>query len=314
MSGWLLVADSGSTKTDWCLARHADETAEENNNGQTENANGQEKSPSAKSTTTTGRVEKISFSTQGLNPYQLSPAELRIAIGTSYEWVRFDISAVRFYGAGCTREKADTVEETLRAAAAPTADIRVESDMMGAARALLGDEAGLVGILGTGSNSCLYDGRNIVANVSPLGYILGDEGSGAYIGRRLIGNCLKRQFGEELCETFLKETGLDAATVTQRVYRMPQPNRFLASLMPFCEAHREMEEMHDFLVDCFREFFVRNVSQYHRPDLSVNFIGSVATIFNTELREAAHASGFSVGRVIKNPLPELVSYELCKSR
>lgn len=314
MNGWLLVADSGSTKTDWCLARHADGIEGKADNARAEHANGQDASLTAQATPTAGHADAIFFTTQGLNPYQLSPAELQIAIGTSYEWEQFDISAVRFYGAGCTPEKTGAVETALRASAAPAADIRVESDMKGAARALLGDEAGLVGILGTGSNSCLYDGRDIVDNVSPLGYILGDEGSGAYIGRRLVGNCLKELFGAELCETFRKETGFDAATVTQRVYRMPQPNRFLASLMPFCEAHREMEEMHAFLVDCFREFFVRNVAHYHRPDLPVNFIGSVATVFKPELGEAAHACGFSVGRILKNPLPELVNYELCKSR
>jgi len=314
MSGWLLVADSGSTKTDWCLARHADGDAEMEDDEQAGNANAQNEKNDRRKTQSVGHVEKIAFSTQGLNPYQLSPAELQAAIGTSYEWQRHDIATVRFYGAGCTPETADSVAEALRTAAAPAADIRVESDMTGAARALLGDEAGLVGILGTGSNSCLYDGREIVANVSPLGYILGDEGSGAYIGKRLVGNCLKKQFGEELCGLFREETGLNAATVTQRVYRMPQPNRFLASLVPFCEKHREMAEMHAFLVDCFREFFVRNIACYQRPDLPVNFVGGVAATFQSELREAAHACGHRLGRVLKSPLSELVNYELCKSR
>lgn len=314
MKGWLLVADSGSTKTDWCLARHTGADAGNTSDGQARDTNGKDEYPAGQATETVGQAETVTFSTQGLNPYQLSPAELQVAIGASYEWERWDIGAVRFYGAGCTPEKAETMETALRAAAAPEADIRVESDMMGAARALLGDAAGLVGILGTGSNSCLYDGRDIVANVSPLGYILGDEGSGAYIGKRLVGNCLKRLFGEELCEAFRKDTGLDAATVTQRVYRMPQPNRFLAGLMPFCETHRDMPEMHAFLVDCFREFFTRNVASYHRPDLPVNFIGSVAAVFQPELREAAHACGLTLGRVLRHPLPELVKYELCKSR
>jgi len=279
MNGFLLVADSGSTKTDWCL---------------------------------TDGNRTLPFSTQGLNPYQLSQNDLQLALRTSYEWEKWHIHTIRFYGAGCTAEKIPLVEEALRAIVSPEADIRVESDMLGAARALLGDSAGLVGILGTGSNSCLYDGHSIQANVSPLGYILGDEGSGAYIGRRLVGNCLKHQFRTSLCDTFAKETQLDASTVVQRVYRMPQPNRFLASLMPFCEAHRNDSEMHDFLLDCFSDFFRRNIALYQRPDLAVHLIGSIAYIYQSEIQEAASSLGFRVGRIQKAPLTDLVQYELCK--
>lgn len=279
MNGFLLVADSGSTKTDWGL---------------------------------TDGNRTFSFSTQGLNPYQLSQNDLQLALRTSYEWEKWPITVIRFYGAGCTMEKIPLVEEVLRVVVAPDADICVESDMLGAARALLGDEAGLVGILGTGSNSCLYDGHTIVANVPPLGYILGDEGGGAYIGRRLVGNCLKHQFSTALCDMFVKETQLDASTVVQRVYRMPQPNRFLASLMPFCEAHRDNPEMHDFLLDCFSDFFRRNIALYQHPDLTVHFIGSVAYIYQSEIKEAASLLGFRVGRIQKAPLTDLVQYELCK--
>lgn len=280
MSGLLLVADSGSTKTDWCL--------------------------------TDGTSPRF-LTTDGLNPYHLSPDALRTTLRQVGLWSGGAATRVRFYGAGCTPEKTAEVEDALRAEVAPQADVRVADDMLGAARSLLGDRPGLVGILGTGSNSCRYDGREIVAHVSPLGYVLGDEGSGAYIGRRLVGNCMKRQFAELLCRAFAQETGLTAAEVVQRVYREPQPNRFLASLVPFCHRHRDHAEMHAFLVDCFREFFLRNIALYDSPAQPVHFVGGVAHSFRPELQEAAESAGFRVGRVEKAPLQGLVSYEQSKT-
>lgn len=280
MSGLLLVADSGSTKTDWCL--------------------------------TDGEWQKT-FSSAGLNPYQLAPDELRLAVLSAAEWSRWEVTRIRFYGAGCTPEKVGVVEAALRRAVSMEADVRVADDMLGAARSVLGDEPGLVGILGTGSNSCCYDGHEIVAHVPALGYVLGDEGSGAYIGRRLVGNCLKHQFADDLCRAFAVETGLSAASVVQRVYREPQPNRFLASLVPFCQRHREHPQMHAFLVDCFRQFFQRNVALYGRAGQPVHFVGGVAHTFRTELQEAAQAENFRLGRVEKAPLQGIVLYELSKN-
>ena len=275
-----LIADSGSTKTAWWLG--SDDTRNFDD----------------------GTV----ITTPGLNPYQMTQEQMEAVMrGVTKD----KILRICFYGAGCTAEKIPVVEAALKNVFT-SASVVVASDMLGAAHAVCGHDEGIVCILGTGSNSCLYDGHAIVKNVSPLGYILGDEGSGAYIGKRLVGNCLKHQFSDELCELFLQETGLTPADIIQHTYREPLPNRFLASLSPFCNHHREREEMHAFLRDCFSEFFKRNVALYQRPDLPVHFVGSIAWQYEKELREAAQQCGFHVGNIMKEPLNGMVNFVLCK--
>ena len=286
-----LIADSGSTKTAWCLIH------EQN-------------------------VKLIS--TQGINPFQLEEEEIS-AILTNELIPQLDefgkaipvdimeeIDDVFFYGAGCTKEKSPMVATAIRKAFNNQARIIVESDMMGAAKGLCGDAPGIVCILGTGSNSCYYDGEHIVDNVSPLGFILGDEGSGAYIGKRLVGNCLKKQFSEEICMLFEQETKLSTPAIIQKVYRENMPNRFLASLSPFCARHRGIPEIHDFIIDCFREFFLRNVNLYNCPELPVNFIGSIAWFYQKELKETADQLGFKMGVILQNPLEGLIRYHSSK--
>ena len=276
----ILIADSGSTKTAWWIG---DENARSFDDG---------------------RV----VATQGINPFQMTEEEM-VAVMSN---VKCQPSTLNFYGAGCTKEKAPVVATALHRVFGEDAKVSVNSDMLGAAHAVCGNDEGIVCILGTGSNSCLYDGKELTANVSPLGYILGDEGSGAYIGKRLVGNCLKRQFSDKLCEAFLKETGLTPADIIQRTYREPLPNRFLASLSPFCYRYHEREEMRLFLVDCFSEFFKRNVALYGRKDLAVHFVGSIAWQYEKELREGAELCGFRVGNILKEPLSGMVNYVLCK--
>ena len=275
-----LVADSGSTKTAWCL--------------------------------TDGEHHEL-LMTQGINPFQQNEKEivklLREELLSSLP-LQQNVIQVYFYGAGCTAEKSTVVASALRQILTSEAKIFVGSDMLGAARSLCGDAPGIVCILGTGSNSCYYDGVEIVDNVSPLGYILGDEGSGAYIGKRLVGNVLKRQFSDTVCRLFLEETKLTTSTVVQKVYREPLPNRFLASLSPFCARHRDMDEIHDFLIDCFSDFFTRNVNLYEIPELPVNFVGSVAWYYREELCETAQRLGYRMGNVMQAPLEGLVNYHL----
>jgi N-acetylglucosamine kinase-like BadF-type ATPase len=183
-----LIADSGATKTDWCIG----------------------KSP------TDCRI----IQTQGINPFHQSEEHIRMVL--SEELLpqlkkEESITHIHFYGAGCTPEKAILLKGILLTFF-PQAEISVESDLLGAARSLCGKEKGIACILGTGSNSCEYDGEKIVSNVSPLGYILGDEGSGAVLGKRLVGDCLKRQLPEAICQAFLKETRLSPAEIIDKVY------------------------------------------------------------------------------------------------
>ena len=287
-----LIADSGSTKTDWTL------------------------SPLPLK----GGVLKSSFkedleglfcATQGINPFHQSPSCIRqILIDELVPQLPSQavVDEICFYGAGCTKEKSVMVEEALRDTFDSNPRIFVGSDMLGAARALCQHEAGIACILGTGANSCFYDGMDIISNVSPLGYILGDEGSAAYIGKRLVGDVLKCQFSDEVCDLFFHETHLDGPTIINKVYREPMPNRFLGQTSQFCQHHRDNPEIHQFLLDCFTQFFVRNVKNYHRDDLPIHFVGSIAVVYEAELRAAAISLGLTLGRIIKAPLEGLIKY------
>ena len=278
----ILIADSGSTKTDWCLC----------DNGLV--------------------IQHIQ--TQGINPYH-QPEEVieQVLIDELLPQLTLQGDAsspltVIFYGAGCANATAcKRVEEAIGKVLGVT-DITVYSDLLGAARALCGHEEGIACVLGTGSNSCLYDGEKIVSNIPPLGYILGDEGSSAVLGRRLVGDCLKNQLPEALREEFLAEYGLTQEIILEKVYRQPLANRFLASLTPFLSKHRDVPEIHHLLVDSFIDFFVRNVKQYRRPWLPIHFVGSIANAFSTELKEAAESLGMELGSILKSPMEGLVKF------
>ena len=270
-----LIADSGSTKTDWCVLDVEDKVQ--------------------------SRV-----STQGINPFHMSEDtvlgvlrnELLPRLGTLVS----SIEEIEFYGAGCTVAKIPVMQRLLSDVFPSARNIVVGSDMLGAAKALLGNKEGIACILGTGANSCLYDGEKIIANVSPMGYILGDEGSGAVLGKTFI-NELYKGGHSDFINIFEKETGLTQADIIQKVYRESMPNRFLASLSKFIGAHIAEEQwIEDMVVDCFRDFFRKNVRHYNRKDLSISFVGSVAYFYKAQLEKAAEIEGFVIGKVLKSPL------------
>lgn len=276
----ILIADSGSTKTDWCVCRN-------------------------------GEIVQA-LQTQGLNPYhqteeviaEVLTNELKSALRTE---LKSDTQVI-FYGAGCANEAACSRVRNVIEAVLGLTDVQVYTDLLGAARALCGHKEGIACVLGTGSNSCLYDGKQIVANVPPLGYILGDEGSSAVLGRRLLSDCFKNQLPLALQEEFLKKYNLSQEKVLERVYRQPIVNRFLASLTPFLSEHREVPEVHKLLVESFTEFLQRNVIQYRRPWLPINCVGSIASVFSAELKEAAEALGMEMGVILQSPMKGLIAY------
>ena len=277
----ILIADSGSTKTDWCLMRDSDTT--------------------------------LVIQTQGINPYHQAQEAIGLVLAEELlpqlkGYVKEQPLEVIFYGAGCANDKAcQRVEDAIHKVLGYT-DITIHSDLLGAARALCGHEEGIACVLGTGSNSCLYDGKKIVANVPALGYILGDEGSSAVLGRRLVGDCLKNQLPEAIRDEFLTEYGLTQEIILEKVYREPLANRFLASLTPFLSKYREVPEVRRLLVESFVDFFVRNVKQYRRPWLPIHFVGSVANAFSSELKEAAESLGMELGTILKSPIEGLARY------
>ena len=273
-----LVADSGSTKTDWIFFGWEN-----------------------------GILEVC---TSGINPVRDSEDAISRVIAEQLLPRLPEGSPVRhahFSGAGCLQPYSQVVHRVLERIF-PLADVQVKSDLLGAARALCGRAAGIACILGTGANSCLYDGEHIVAHVPPLGFILGDEGSGAVLGGMLVGNLLKGIFPEAMKEEFLKEYALSEAEIIDRVYRRPQPNRFLASLVPFIARNKAHVQVHAMLLDAFRSFFARNVRAYAHPEMPVNFVGGIAHVFRDELIEAAAAEGMTIGCILQSPIQEMAAY------
>lgn len=274
----ILIADSGATKTDWCYG--------------------------------TVGTHCMRIQTEGINPFHQSEAHIRHIIGEQLvprcQQVSGVCTDIFFYGAGCLPSVSSPVREALQHFF-PQARITVETDLLGAARALCQHRPGIACILGTGSNSCLYDGERIAENISPLGYILGDEGSGAYLGKQFVADCLKKQLSTRLCDALLTELSMDASGIIERVYRQPQANRFLASIAPFIHRHKDEAEVHAFLLRCFDAFFRRNVLLYSRQ-LPASFVGSVAWHFRTEIEEAAHACGIPVGTFLQSPIEKLAEY------
>lgn len=276
----ILLADSGATKTDWCIAN-----------------------------TSSGYTI---IQTEGINPFHQPESHIRSIIEnqllSSLPCSTRDIQAIFFYGAGCIPSQKGSINNALQNNF-PQATFSVESDLLGAARALCKHREGIACILGTGSNSCLYDGERIVRNISPLGYILGDEGSGAYLGKRFLGDCLKGLLPDRISNEMLDELQLTAADILEKVYRQPQANRFLAGIVPCIHKHKAIPEIHSFLTDCFSDFIRRNVLPY-QASLPVSFTGSVAWFFQEEIKETLASLNLTTGIFVKNPIKELVDYHL----
>lgn len=243
----ILIADSGSTKTDWCMAEKG--------------------------------VAIKRIPTKGMNPFFQSEdemvEEMKHSLLPELDGKRPE--AVYFYGAGCAFDKVEIVRRAISCVLSlDMAAIEVNSDMLAAARSVCGHEAGIACILGTGSNSCFYNGKEIEANVSPLGFILGDEGSGAVLGKLFIGDLLKNQLPAGLKEKFLERYQLTPADIIDRVYRKPFPNRYLATLSPFISEHITIPEVRQLVKQSFKAFLVRNVMQYDYQHYAVGFNGSTA--------------------------------------
>ncbi|MCR4582730.1 MAG: ATPase [Prevotella sp.] len=285
LASGILIADSGSTKTEWVYV------SREQKQGGFE------------------AKRPASFFTQGISPVHQPSEEIRRILQEELPTAIYP-KEVHFYGSGVTPELIPLMQQLL-AARFSLAEKAVEaaSDMLGAARSLCGRNCGIASILGTGANSCLYDGENIMAHTPALGYILGDEGSGAVLGRHLVNGLYKGVLSKDLLVSFERETGLSQAEIIRRVYRQPMANRFLASLTRFIHQHlTDDSRLRELVVSSFRDFFRLNIAPYHRPDLPVGFIGSVAYYFREELQDAAQAEGYVLGSVAQSPVDGLLRY------
>lgn len=275
----ILIADSGSTKTDWCVVEN-------------------------------GILLQQIF-TKGTNPFFQSEEEISHEIATALlpQLKTIELDAVYFYGAGCGfPDKISMVHRAITRHLKVKGEVEVNTDMLAAARGLCGHKAGIACIMGTGSNSCYYNGKDIETNVSPLGFILGDEGSGACLGKLLVGDTLKNQTTPALKEKFFTQFNLTPGEIIDRVYRQPFPNRFLASLSPFLVQNIEEPCIYTLVLESFKAFLRRNVMQYDYQHNKVHFIGSVAFYYKKVLAEAAHETGIQVGTIIKSPMEGLIQY------
>ncbi len=278
----IVVADSGSTKTSWCFSF-------EDNNFR-------------------------NVSTGGINPFFRTTddiySELKEKLAPE---TGSNVKQVYFYGAGIVnQEKGNVVKRALHLLF-PDAAIEVQSDLMAAARATLQNESGIACILGTGSNSCLYNGKEIQEHIPPLGFILGDEGSGAVLGRKLVGDFLKKIMPAELANQFKQRFSFEYVEFLNGVYRKEKPNMFLAAFVPFLKENIMHAYCSNLVTTAFEEFISRNVAQYTGYNKQpVCFVGSVAFHFQEQLKEVLKNEQLNPGIILKAPLEKLVEYHLSK--
>lgn len=251
----------------------------------------------------------VEFSFSGLNPYYQSEEEIFNIINNSLSSVDAEnVEAVYHYGAGCSFPEKKQIVKNAWLRMFPKAVVSADSDMLGAAKSVLGDKRGVACILGTGANSCLYDGEKIIQNVPPLGFILGDEGSGAYLGAKLVANCMKEIYSPSLIASFYAYTNTTPQNIMDGVYKQPLPSRFLASFVPFIAKNIEKEEMSDLVTSAFKSFFERNVALYKSDNQNLGFVGGVAHQFINILQQVASNFGYGPIVVAGDPMAGLVSY------
>lgn len=276
-----LIADSGSTKTDWCVLSE--------------------------------KGVELSVKTQGVNPFhQKEQVIMDIINGELFPQLEpigaAAITEILFYGSGCNEANAPVLQSILKKVFGDEVEAFVYSDLLAAARAVCGRSEGIACIMGTGVNSCLYDGNVIVSNTPPLGYILGDEGSGAVLGRMFLNALYKGFLPQEMTGEFESWISMGYQDIITRIYREPMANRFLASIAPFIHEHLDVPAVRSIVTDNFRDFFRRNVVQYDTAVMPVGAMGSIAYFFQDELREAAVAEGFTISRILRSPMEGLLEF------
>lgn len=275
----LLIADSGSTKTDWRLVDEDGKT-----------------------------VTKTK--TEGLNPYFLSGQKIAAIIKERVLPVIHDVEKVFFYGAGCgLPAKAAQVADSLTIISARLPP-EVSGDILGSARSLLQDTRGTACILGTGSNSCIYDGREIISIMPSLGFMFSDWGSGTVMSKDLISLILQEKLPAELIEDFQETYQVGRVEILDNIYNKPLPNRFLASFTPFLLKYSEEPACRQIILDNFRNFFLYYVLRYpdREKELKVSFTGSIAHNFRKYLLEVAGDMDIAIEKIVQHPMEGLVHY------
>ncbi|MDP1747523.1 MAG: N-acetylglucosamine kinase [Bacteroidota bacterium] len=275
----ILIADSGSTKTDWRLIDD--------------------------------QKKIYQYSTQGFNPYFQTEVEISEIIKSELlpQLTAHSPSQIFFYGAGCGADsKKEIVHNSLKQNF-PLSTIEINTDLLGAARALCGTNPGIAAILGTGSNTCYYDGSIIVENRASLGFILGDEGSGAHISKTFIQSYLNEEMPANLSARFFERFKLSTNDILDAVYKKPMPNRFLASFSKFIYQNLKEQFVVDLVANCFEQFFDKHICKYKKhKELKLSCVGSVAFYYSNILRAVAANKGVNIDTVIETPIAGLTLY------
>ena len=278
-----IIAESSSTRTEWMLVEGSD-------------------------------VKEHAY-TEGLNPFFQSRREIShsIRLELPHQFFKRRWEHVHYYGAGCSSPEKNMIVEASLVAQFKT-PVTVESDLVGAARGLLVHDAGLACILSTGSNSCFYDGEKIVKNVRSLGFILGDEGSGAAMGRIFLGDVLKDLAPKHLSDEFFEKMRVTPDDIMNDIYNNTYANRNLSSYSLFLSEHLDDEYVHDLIFNEISRFFERNIMLYENyQDYPVCFMGSVACLYSEILLAVAAKYGATIRKIVNNSLPGLITYH-CTTR
>jgi glucosamine kinase len=273
-----LIADSGSTKAEWCLLD--------------------------------GKKKKH-IVTQGLSPYFLSSEQIQNVLEFELKpgLKKIEPNEIFFYGTGCSNPANIKLVKNAIRKIFPKAKISIDHDLMGAAKALCGNEKGIACILGTGSNSCYYNGKKIVKNSPGLGFILGDEGSGAYLGRKVVQYYLYNTFDPDLMDRFNAKFNTNAIEILDAVYKKPLPNRYLASFAIFLSENRGHYMTENIIEDGFNDFFFNHIYKYRESwSLPIHFIGSIAYGFKDVLKTMCAAYELQLGTVMKDPMEGLIKF------
>ena len=285
----ILIADSGSTKTDW---RFVDEE-----NG----------------------AVLFEIKSIGFNPYfhstQFILSTLIKTFSDVYNSVSQTVTEIHYYGAGCSSEDKNLIVRNALSELFPVATVNIEHDLLGASRAALGKESGIACILGTGANSCVWDGNKVLDNIPSHGYIFGDEGSGSYLGKELLKIYLNNEMDSLMKSKFDEEFNISEQEIIENTYRKPNPNVFLASFARFYSFYPKSKELNNIIRFGFNDFFHRRVisySDYIYHDLG--FVGSIAFHFRDQLEEVARMHSINIKSIEKCPIERLVQYHLEHSK
>ena len=273
-----LIADSGATKCEWCLITNG---------------------------------KKKTILTQGISPYFLDEAQIVTILNKSLipKLKEVIIEEVFFYGTGLSNANNALVVKKVLKTLFKKAKIVIETDLTAAARALCGKKKGIACILGTGSNSCYYDGKKMQKNSPGIGYILGDEGSGAYLGKKVIQHFLYNTFDEEIMARFEKRFMTTPVEILEKVYKQPLANRYLASFAIFLAENRGHYMIENIIEDGLNDFFFTHIYKYKESwTYPINFIGSIAFGFKDVLQDLCKTYELELGRVLKTPMKGLIEY------